>query len=304
MYGFNWLLPWFKKPLIISLVVLIICTLIAGNLSCITITIEKPETIDDYQDDSFDEPEAFPQDTFTDTESPFVIYTNPLDPLVFTYETPEGDYIEYWGIKDEEGFVTRFTSIVVTNSEDETSSIDLDDTQRPVRIIDHGGAVYNFDWLSDSRIAISAISADGEVQVKTAVDLDNNGIGSLPNQQIPAESYREDNNSITTCRCQISSMISNSTLKESSSDTGVKYASSNYKHVEVTVLYCGTPVPDAEVTFEIYPEDEKPINIRSEVNYSPDGRFDFFLPIEKSWVQTKDDLLKTIKRGSMNCFTM
>jgi YD repeat-containing protein len=101
----------------------------------------------------------------------FTPYINPNDPLILTVNTPSGEYIEYFGHKDAEGFATEINLVRVTDAGGNTTTISLDGQGRPARILGFNGTVFEITWQSNSLILVTAISADGSIQVNVSIDL-------------------------------------------------------------------------------------------------------------------------------------
>jgi len=101
----------------------------------------------------------------------FTSYINPGDPLVLTEHSSGGQFIEYFGLKDPDGFATLVNYIRVTDSGGEITEFRLDPEGRPVQIFAFNGVVFNIIWQSDTLILISVISANGSVQANVSIDL-------------------------------------------------------------------------------------------------------------------------------------
>lgn len=102
----------------------------------------------------------------------FTPYINPDDPLLFTLGSASGYFIEYFGLKDSEGFpITANLIRVEDTTTGDVTTIAIDSEGRPVQMYASNGTVFEIIWQTDTLILITAISPDGSVQVNISIDL-------------------------------------------------------------------------------------------------------------------------------------
>ena len=105
------------------------------------------------------------------SKNKFIVHVNKGDPKLFEANTPEGEKIEYFGKRDSNGLPQSLSNILVTDKDNKISSIKLDNLSRPELIINSDGSNIKFNWLSDSKAALTVISADGKYQSNTTIDI-------------------------------------------------------------------------------------------------------------------------------------
>jgi hypothetical protein len=101
----------------------------------------------------------------------FTLFSNPDDPLLLKAKTVDGDVIKYFGEKNAEGFATAFNAVKVKSVTNGPTTILLDEQSRPAQILAANGVTLKINWQSDTLIQVTAISADGTIQVNVSVDL-------------------------------------------------------------------------------------------------------------------------------------
>ncbi len=118
------------------------------------------------------EPEPEPDPTTTVL---FTQYTNPGDPLLFSASTPDGEQLEYYAEKDEDGYPTKIVAMRYQSPDkvgtDEGTWVHFDDAARPNRFIGDDGTILDLAWTSDTEFVLSGVTGDGAVQINTAIDL-------------------------------------------------------------------------------------------------------------------------------------
>ncbi len=185
----------------------------------------------------------------------FTAYTNPGDSLILTAQTPNGEFIEYFGIKDTDGFATLVNYIRFTDSGGDITVFQLDSEGRPVQIFAFNGVVFNITWQSDTLILITAISADGSIQANVSFDLSAQTSNSLSlttttdgTTYSPLEINRapRDGKAVqlitNELKQQIDIVLSGNVLSATSSSL-------------VDVKRCETPVNNAAVDMLVAPKD-------------------------------------------------
>ncbi len=108
-------------------------------------------------------------------EAEFFMYTSPGDPQIFKAVHPDGTEVIYQGIKDRDGFPLKISSYsVLFPEEDIPHYYELNDEGQITKAHANNGTTFEMNWLSSSKILVTAISPSGELEIKTTVDLSEN----------------------------------------------------------------------------------------------------------------------------------
>ena len=107
--------------------------------------------------------------------SNITIMTNANDPLLLTAIGENNEIINIYGER-EEGLPISATQIEIYDSDTIPNLFLLDDENRPTKFIANNGVRFDFEWINNSTIALTVISADGETQLNTEVDLTNDSV--------------------------------------------------------------------------------------------------------------------------------
>lgn len=222
----------------------------------------------------------------------FTLFSNPEDPLLLRAKKPNGDIVEYFGEKDENGIPTALTSITVRTADGQVTRIKLDEQARPVQIIASNGVVFQIRWLSATNILLTAISPEGSVQVNVAIDLTK-----IPSSQKPFSSTTSSWSSLPLTRnSPIARTRRSNTVLEAltspKSAMGFKTlaattASTNASLVNVT--RCGSPVNNADVLMTVIPPNGDGYTIPA-VLTQVQGQYKATIPTKPSPAQSAEDL--------------
>jgi hypothetical protein len=89
------------------------------------------------------------------------IFTNRADPLFLRAETPQGEIIDLFGRRDDEGLPTALTSIRFRSPGGGVSWADFDGLSRLLRFVDSSGATIKLIWVSPTQALVSALMPGG-----------------------------------------------------------------------------------------------------------------------------------------------
>ncbi len=174
---------------------------------------------------------AFQIDELSDGE--FILYNHPDDPRILGGLTEDGEGLTVYAEKDGRGLPTNLTALRYQEpyelGTDDATWIFFDDSGQLGKMLGVDGSTIEFDWISATRVAVSAVSADGSTQVNTTMDLS----GSSPGKPKTATAARE------RAGCDVS--ISRSLGAKVSASAAPKDT------VIVYVERCNRPVDGAEV---------------------------------------------------------
>lgn len=106
----------------------------------------------------------------TNDEVTLTSFINPSDPQLLSAEYEDGNQVILSGAKDDQGMVTEFDQIQVLSPSGEVTTFYLDGEQRIDEIILPDGALYDFDWITDTRATLAILSKDRQVQVNFEYD--------------------------------------------------------------------------------------------------------------------------------------
>ncbi|HCQ15139.1 MAG TPA: hypothetical protein DIU20_02685, partial [Cryomorphaceae bacterium] len=106
-----------------------------------------------------------------DTQAQFTVMTNASDPQLLSAITPEGDIIDLYGERDENGIPLNINQVIIKSNTNGEQTFLLDDLLRPTDIFANNGVRFHLNWLSSYEFALTAYSNDGETQINTLVDL-------------------------------------------------------------------------------------------------------------------------------------
>jgi hypothetical protein len=103
--------------------------------------------------------------------SSLLILTNPFDPVLARLPLSNGHVADMVGLRNANGIPTAVTQVSVRNDETREFDMYLDDAQRPKQLITADGTQFRYTWTSATIVAVTALSADGTVQVSTVADI-------------------------------------------------------------------------------------------------------------------------------------
>ena len=96
---------------------------------------------------------------------------NPSDPEFIKLVTLEGDIIKVFGERDNQGFPNVIRQINFEHKNGEKYFLSFGTNGKMVSAIADNGTVFQYEWISNSKIAVNIIASDGINQVNTEIDL-------------------------------------------------------------------------------------------------------------------------------------
>lgn len=236
-----------------------------------------------------------------DATPEFILFNNPADPLLLRVETANGDVIEYFGEKDLNGLATALTSVSIREANGQVTRVLLDDQARPVQIIAFNGVVFSITWLSSTSILVSAISADGSVQVNVAVDLTQSGgtstsaLSSNHSSLLAAPTFGSSINRIRGTGEALEAVVSSRQkgfIASSNQATSLLPLSAAASASLVNVTRCGSPVNNADVALTVIPQSADAYTIPGTLVDS--GQYSVPIPTTPSVGQSAEDLCESV----------
>lgn len=113
------------------------------------------------------------------SHSPITLFTSPQNPLVARIDNPSDGIVELYGTKNAAGVAQQITMLVHQTSADSKAGTYLlfDEQSRPKSILGSDGSKVLLKWQSDSRATVTYVSTDGESQLNTEIDLNDETTG-------------------------------------------------------------------------------------------------------------------------------
>jgi hypothetical protein len=190
------------------------------------------------------------QGTAPPTSTQYTVFTNPTDPQWLREETPEGDVIDFYGERDEQGLPTTLYGVNVTRANGDEVTFYLDDQGRPTLIGMPNGVTFSIQWQSDTFILLTAFFNYGDSQVTVPINLATQSAG-LP-AGLPLTSSLLSQASL---KLPFSALQSTSSLR-----AHAQIIPRNATTVKVTL--CGVPVNNAFVRIPVEGRPGPPILAR------------------------------------------
>ncbi|MGM9506824.1 hypothetical protein ACS5NO_03825 [Larkinella sp. GY13] len=108
------------------------------------------------------------------SNSPITLFTSPSNPLVARIDNKADGILELYGTKNAAGVTQQLTMLVhqMDPSSKDATYLLLDEQSRLKTILGQDGSKIALKWQTESRATVTYISADGENQVNTEIDLD------------------------------------------------------------------------------------------------------------------------------------
>ena len=204
------------------------------------------------------------------TESAFLLHTSPSDPNILTIETIDGEQIQVFGDKDEDGNALSIDSLTLDDTSGNTTSVAFNSNTTLIdRVATSSGDYLNFEWSEDlDSVRVTGVSGDGTSQITIHINL---------NSSVPSTDIRRSAQSIYS---EVEE-IQHNVKKRQSTSSGIA-------NVQVDVKRCMQPVPDAEVfarAYFDYEETETGFESDGETTYQAfrtqfPGIFDIRIPVE------------------------
>jgi len=183
------------------------------------------------------------EDSEADPELEVELYSNPSDPTICKVTDQNGDYIIFYGQKDEEGIPISIHSAVVTNP-DGTTTIYYDSLNRVSAVLAPQGTSFDYEWISDEKFRIIINSTEGEFQFNIPVDLSDTAESSSFKKtdqhlnEIIVRGFKE------VPQIEINQIIPGFSPLHFKSTEGLHF---------IQITKCGEPVNNARISWEIMP---------------------------------------------------
>ncbi len=100
------------------------------------------------------------------------IVINSSDPEFIKLITDKGEIINIFGERDENGLPKLVKQINITNEQGEEYIYFYDNNKRLTKAIADNGTIFEYEWLSNSKVALNIICNDGINQINTEINLD------------------------------------------------------------------------------------------------------------------------------------
>jgi hypothetical protein len=117
-------------------------------------------------------------------KSPYSLSTNVSDPLFINYSGDDGEQINVYGIRDDQGLPSQVNLVDIKNTDGTANQFFVDEVGRPEYILSDNGTQFLFEWLNESQFALTVYAPDGENQINTLVDLSTDTSGSSQRTEI------------------------------------------------------------------------------------------------------------------------
>lgn len=225
-------------------------------------------------------------------------YNNPFDPQLLRAVTAKGDVVDYFGDKNASGGATKLRAIRVKNSGNQVTNITLDSQSRISHIQAFNGTAFKISWTSATKFVLTALSADGSVQVNLPVDLASqtslaeSGECALCNGQQNSETLNHPELTPVD-RMPRSGRSASLTVKNAETNLTVDQVGGSGLST-VNVKRCGAPVNDATVGLTIVPSDHPLDAYTIPAVFSGNGSYRASIPIQPSAGQGAEDLCTNI----------
>lgn len=168
--------------------------------------------------------------------SRLTIIDNLTDPLLMKAEYADGKVVDYFGDRDAEGLPISIYAVRVQHSDGTATTFHFDEQQRLVRVSAANGVFFEFNWLSNTSVAMTATAPNGD-QIDVPIDIPTMTAGQ-PTVSSAAHS-----------RSALSGL-----LPTSVEQAVIQQAAAGESTSLVTVRRCSEPVNNARVELEVRPQ--------------------------------------------------
>jgi hypothetical protein len=163
---------------------------------------------------------------------------NPTDPLLMKAEYSDGRVVDYFGDRDAEGLPTSIYAIRVQHADGSASTYYFDEQQRLSRVAAANGVFFEFNWISDTSVAMTATSPNGD-QIDVPIDIPSMTAG----QPTASSALHPPDGGVFT------GVTANSVER-----AVIQQAAAGESTSLVTVRHCSEPVNNARVELEVRPQ--------------------------------------------------
>ncbi len=223
-------------------------------------------------------------------------FNNPADPQLLRAVTAKGDVVDYFGEKSTSGGATKLRSVRVKNNNNQVTNIKLDNLSRPSEIQSFNGVSFKINWTSATNIVITALAADGSVQVNLPVNLASQTNGPSTGEcglcDLPLETELPNENQQIN-RAPRSGRTVSLTVTNSNQDDDM-IPNQSVGTSTVNVKRCGSPVNDAIVGITVVPSNNPQSAYNVPAVFSSAGAYRASIPIQQSAGQGAEDICQNI----------
>ena len=178
------------------------------------------------------------EDTTAESDS-FKLHVNPLDPIIMSVLTSDGDTIYMLGNKTSDGLPQSINEFYIENEERTTYTM-ISSDGLPASALNNDGLQMDLIWDGNlTMVHISLVLGNGSEQVSVNIDLDEPVDGNFTDFE-GTESSGPVKRSAHTARVTQDNMYKQQRIKHQSDSD-----SQNFANVAVTVESCGQPESDA-----------------------------------------------------------
>ncbi|HWW74770.1 MAG TPA: hypothetical protein VNZ44_05195 [Pyrinomonadaceae bacterium] len=166
------------------------------------------------------------------------IIDNRTDPLLMKAEYTDGKVVDYFGDRDAEGLPTSIYAVRVQHADGNASTYYFDEQQRLTRVAAANGVFFEFNWLSDTSVAMTATAPNGD-QIDVPIDLPSMTAGQ------PTVSSAAQEPAGSTLGGFAPDSVERAVIQQAAAGDSTSL---------VTVRHCSEPVNNARVELEVRPE--------------------------------------------------
>jgi hypothetical protein len=177
----------------------------------------------------------------------FTVYSRPGDPQLLKVVSPNGDEVNYFGLRDARGYPTRLTEVWIKTAEGQTE-IKFGENRKIKEARVPNGVRFSFDWLSETEFGLTLTAPDNSIEIITKVSTLPQPTASILSSE-PVNSFRPNLPIIRRKRPSQNSILSlQQKLVAAGAEKNVtlQNASSLTLPVSIQVIRCGFPFDDAE----------------------------------------------------------
>jgi len=195
------------------------------------------------------------------------LFTNRNDPELLRSETPNGEVIDYFGTKDDQGIATALKVVRVQPADGGTTTVFLDDRARPRLMEAPNGLVFEIIWQTDTSIIVRATTEDALFHVDVPFDFTTNTAGHATISSNSSES--SDINALKS--------FSLASFRQPAAQSAAATVTSPSVSI-VTVRQCGAPIDNADVSITATTANRPPITGYGNLITTGSGRYSVNLP--------------------------
>ena len=237
--------------------------------------------------------------TVAPAEPSYTAFVHSEDPRLFVIETPEGDTFSVNGTRDADGLPSAIERVFFDLADDSSFEVVFSSTERPSEFFIDGAQML-FDWVSDTQVVVTAISANETAQASMTIDLSD----SLPAGGLSADNATSDTSKELSNTTSVQGSL---TLKELSSpaESPALAQGQSKSPVNINVQYCGKPENDADsvravVITNTFGRDSK--IQRFKAKRVGEGQYRAQIPLpEQDPIDVNPHCKKTVDLMNLNC---